>query len=102
MSDRDDPLLRRTTELGQDYPNGLASERFPSSGRSRLCLDGVFLDHLCGDTAGYLGDGDGSLDEASLTILSAAPASYPGGMSKRCRPYYRICNGREKTDWNRQ
>jgi|GEM_PF-3989645 len=102
MSDGFDPLPRRTTELAQDDPNGLASERFPSSGRSRLCLDGVFPDHLCGDTAGYLGDGDGSLDEASLTILSAAPASYPGGMSKRCRPFYRICNGREKTDWNRQ
>ena len=79
MSDRYDPLLRRTTELTLDDLNGLESERFPSSGCSCLCLDGVFLEHLCGDTASYLGDGDYSLDEASLTILFAAP-SYPGGM----------------------
>ena len=34
MSDRYDPLLRRTTELTLDYLNGLESERFPSSGCS--------------------------------------------------------------------
>ncbi len=79
MSDRYDPLLRRTAEIALDYLNGLESERFPSSGCSCLCLDGEFPDYLCGDTASDLGDGDYSLDEASLTILFVAP-SYPGGI----------------------
>ena len=73
MSDRYDPLLRRSAEIAPDYLNGLESERFPSSGCSCLCLDGVFPDYRCGDTASDLGDGDYSLDEASLAILFVAP-----------------------------
>ena len=79
MAELYDPPLRRAAELTPDYLNGLESERFPSSGCSCLCLDGVFPDCRCGDTARDPGDGDYSLDEASLIIVFAAP-SYPGGM----------------------